>query len=88
MLALDPRQHFQRPLSPDHLPPLPLLHSCYLMNDSKPIIINDDVELVAILVTIIPVKTDGYVHRIFLRLEQLGWLLQMENVAFMHTWKV
>ena len=44
-------------------------------------------ELVTILVTIIPVKTNGYGRRTFLRLEQLGWLLQMENVAFMHAWK-
>ena len=45
-------------------------------------------EIVTILATMIPVKTDGYGHHTFLRLEQLGWLLQMENVAFMHAWKV
>ena len=45
-------------------------------------------EIVTILVTMIPVKTDGYGRRTFLRLEQLGRLLQMENVAFMHAWKV
>ena len=44
-------------------------------------------EIVTILVTI-PVKTDGYGRRTFLRLKQLGRLLQMKNVAVMHAWKV
>ena len=45
-------------------------------------------DLATILVTIITVMTNKYGCCTLLRLEQLGWLLQMDYVASMNAWKV
>ena len=89
---LDPKGNFQLPFPPEQLPPPPFLHSCYQMNYNKPIIINDNICYIEgdsdNSGDYDPCKTRWVWAPHFLKVEQLGRLLQMENVAFMHAWKV